>query len=228
MSLASSLKFKLFGTDVNIHWSVLLIYLLSMLGTNGPIKGFFVATALLCFVLAHEYGHVFMARHYGNKTHSIALMALGGNADIRGNITASKRPAIEAFLIACAGPAVSIVLAALFLIPGILLSNESLALLGILNAAIAIFNLLPIFPMDGGRMIHSVFTGIARKIAHKYPKALRLPKKATLIVSVITCVIFGIFAIYMGQITAPLIILFVAISLWSWNKQEEDSVVHML
>ena len=115
------------------------------------------AAALLLFasVILHELGHALVARRFGLPVHAITLFALGGVTEI-----ADTPPEpVRDFLVAVAGPAVSLLLA---LLGGLAwwLAREPLALLllhlALTNGAIVVFNLLPGFPLDGGRALWAV------------------------------------------------------------------------
>jgi Zn-dependent protease len=145
---------------IRIHWSwmaalLLIVASLSQLyGGDWPMA---VAAALLLSisVILHELGHALVARRYGLPVHAITLFALGGVTEIA---EAPSQP-VRDLLIAVAGPAISLLLAAF----GALAwwnASEPLALLALLlaltNAAMAVFNLLPGYPLDGGRVLQAV------------------------------------------------------------------------
>ena len=115
-----------------------------------------LAAALLCAsVVLHEFGHALVAQRYGLEVRAITLFALGGGTEIS---EAPPAP-IRDLLIAAAGPVVSIALAALggllwWLLPA---PFATLALhLALTNGVVALFNLLPAFPLDGGRIVWAV------------------------------------------------------------------------
>lgn len=118
------------------------------------------AGALLFFacILAHELAHSLVARYFGIPVKSITLFIFGGVAQLGREAPRAKAE----FLMAAAGPATSLVLAALFFgLWGILGGGDDPAptlwqWLGIVNLAVGIFNLAPGFPMDGGRLVRSL------------------------------------------------------------------------
>jgi len=129
-----------------------------------------VLTSLLLFasVLFHELAHSLVARKQGEEVKRITLFILGGVAQISGE---PKEPLRE-FTMALAGPLASFVLAGFYGILSFLLHSASRPLsaaaiyLAIINVALGVFNLLPGFPMDGGRVLRSLiwkFTGDLRK-----------------------------------------------------------------
>ena len=158
------------GIRIRVHWlfMVLLGYLLLFGG--GP-----AAVVMVCgvfvFVVLHELGHSLVARIYGIRVRDITLLPIGGMARLEGMAPTPKAE----FWIALAGPLVNVVLAAIFLPLALLVNAGGLALgwdvfgsfaefLGVLfaiNLALAVFNLLPGFPMDGGRILRAY---LARRV----------------------------------------------------------------
>jgi Zn-dependent protease len=161
-----------FGIDVYFHWSSLLLPALVIFlnwGHGGlPLAvylGVLVLGIFACVIL-HELGHALMARQFGIRTRDITLYPIGGIARLE---RMSDRP-LEEICIALAGPAVNVVIA--FMLAGMLLlsltmvSLEQLVhgslganlLLGLLlaNMMLAGFNMLPAFPMDGGRVLRAL------------------------------------------------------------------------
>jgi Zn-dependent protease len=159
------------GIDVYVHASFFL--LLAWFGfvywqTTGTLAGSLTGVTLilllfLCVVL-HEYGHALTARRFGIGTKHITLLPIGGVAMLDGM---PEDPRQE-ILVALAGPAVNVAIAAfLFLVitltqtPGSLINfdigeGDILSSLLATNIVLAVFNLLPAFPMDGGRVLRAV------------------------------------------------------------------------
>ncbi len=124
-------------------------------------------TAVLLFgsVLLHELGHAVVARRYDIPVRSITLFIFGGVAQIG----AEPPSAAAEFWIAVAGPVVSLALAAAFRLiqPGVAAVPPLLALaeyLGYLNGLLALFNLVPGFPLDGGRVLRAIVWGWTRSL----------------------------------------------------------------
>lgn len=160
-----------FGIGVFVHWTFMLLLvfvLFSALG-NGPL----VAVAAVVFlvlmfgcVVLHEFGHALMARRFGIQTRDITLYPIGGVARLE---RMSDKP-WEEFWIAVAGPAVNVVIAVIiasFVIASLILQNRfptSLDQLGAglpgyllrWNLFMVAFNMLPAFPMDGGRVLRAL------------------------------------------------------------------------
>lgn len=123
------------------------------------VWGAAVCASLLFFlsILLHELGHSVVAISLGLPVRSITLFLFGGAAELSAE---PKRPRDE-FLIAIAGPAVSGILGLAFLLLGYLAPEEgavaSVSLwLGVVNLSVAVFNMVPGFPLDGGRVLRSV------------------------------------------------------------------------
>ena len=112
-----------------------------------------VLPTLFIFVLLHEYGHCWAAQRCGLRVQSVKLWFLGGLATIEG--LGHIPPKQEAF-ISFAGPMVNLIIA---LIAGLwmMIAGNSLlvAYILLMNQVLAIFNLIPAFPMDGGRLLRS-------------------------------------------------------------------------
>ena len=126
-------------------------------GALPLLLGLVVALLLFASVLAHELGHSFVAIRQGIKVQSIALFLFGGLASLEKE---SETPA-QAFWIAIAGPAVSLMLFAVFtaISVGTGVSSPLAAIAGLLayiNLVLALFNLIPGLPLDGGNILKSL------------------------------------------------------------------------
>lgn len=162
--------FDVGGTVVRIHFTFFL--LLAWIGAvhwlrGGPAEAVagvvFIAILFLCVVL-HEFGHVFAARRYGIKTPDVTLLPIGGVASLE---RMPEKPSQE-IVVALAGPAVNLVIA--LVLVGILGARFDLSQMAQLeqaqstltgrvaaaNVALLIFNLIPAFPMDGGRVLRAL------------------------------------------------------------------------
>lgn len=169
------------GIDINLHLSFMLVLLYPITtagtsGTTGLIVSALLTLGLFICVTMHELGHAFAARHLGIPVNGIVLWPLGG-------LTLMGRTPDKPFhevLIMAAGPLVNLGIAAIALlgfVPLVLLehlnwwtnsvsfslpSTMSLLINGVLgalaaiNLALAIFNLLPAYPLDGGRILHAL------------------------------------------------------------------------
>ncbi len=158
------------GTAIRIHVTFLLL-LAWIFGVEyiagGPQAAWnsllFIVLLFLC-VLLHEFGHIFTARAFGVRTPDVILLPIGGVSRLE---RIPEKPS-EEFLIAIAGPAVNVAIAAvLVLVGGANLSVDRLAALesadvsmidrlAAVNLFLAAFNLIPAFPMDGGRVLRAL------------------------------------------------------------------------
>lgn len=168
--------FTLARIPVYVHWSFsLLAFFLLYYGWYAQMDGISFLIFLVLFfalfisVILHEYGHALTARHYGVKTRDIILLPIGGLARLE---ELPKKP-LQEFVVAAAGPVVNLLIAGLL---GIILWLEYngeigrifssrgtlilrwhrvIPMLFVLNLSLAIMNLVPAFPLDGGRMLRA-------------------------------------------------------------------------
>jgi Zn-dependent protease len=155
------------GVDIYVHLTFLLFLGWEFLskGLRGDIAGAFwqgIGFYLLLFgtVVLHELGHAMAARRYGIRTQDIILLPIGGVARLLGN----PGSAMEELVIALAGPAVNLILAgSIFAVLQLASEPASVGVLGVLlstwlriNLGLLLFNLIPAFPMDGGRVLRAM------------------------------------------------------------------------
>lgn len=202
----------IFGTKVRMHLTFLILLAWVAAGeglTRGAqaaATGTIFVLLLFACVVAHEFGHVLVARHYGGRTRDILLLPIGGVSRME---RMPERPAQE-LAVAIAGPMVSIaigvVLIALAGFPRAQ-SIESPALEALLprlaatNLFLALFNLLPAFPMDGGRALRALLTMRMGRIS------------ATRIAARFGHIIAGLFVL-VGLISANPILLLIGIFIY--------------
>ncbi|AKJ63756.1 site-2 protease family protein [Kiritimatiella glycovorans] len=189
------------GIPIKVHLTLLLMLLLFLVW-QGPL-GLIIALGLFTSVALHELGHSRVALRKGCTVSEIMLLPIGGMAKMS---NLPRDPADE-FKIAIAGPLVSLGLSAAAF--GLYLLSGSLGLelaafvalsLAVLNLVLALFNLLPSFPMDGGRIFRAWLT----------PRKGRL--EATRIASKIgrsLAVVFGIVGLFNGNLILVLIAVFI-------------------
>jgi Zn-dependent protease/CBS domain-containing protein len=202
-----------FGTYVRIHITFLIF--LAWIGFAAYQRGgieaakqsvAFIVAIFACVVL-HEFGHILTARQYGVHSTQVTLLPIGGVADL------DKMPdkPYQELLIAIAGPMVNIVIAAVLLVVAGAVQGQTLEhiddpsiglveKLAATNLFLALFNLVPAFPMDGGRVLRAAL-------------AMWLGKeKATRIAAVIGqafAFALGFFGLLFGHPLLPFIALFV-------------------
>ncbi len=170
--------FRLFGIPIglDVSWFLILILVSWSLATGwfarelplvrpAVLWGLGIAAAVAFFlcILLHEMGHALVARRVGIPIRGITLFLFGGVAEMEGEPPSAG----SEFLMAIAGPIVSLVLAALFAIlwlvgsalhwpRALVVFFDSLA---VINGVVLLFNLVPAFPLDGGRVFRSLLWG---------------------------------------------------------------------
>jgi len=223
-----SLKlFSLFNVDIKVHWSWLLLFIL-FIDFADPINEILISTLtvvmIFTIVLIHEFGHIFAGRKYGLNTSKVILSFLGGAAIMDEGL--DKLEPKKALWVAFAGPLTNLIMFfALLPFVNIVFSGETIDveavnswqlfyLLGlVMNAIMFIFNLLPIFPMDGGRLLRSTLELF--NVKRSFEISIRVTQ-------VFCIIIFGL-GIYLGSFTMPLIgVLFFVTSIFEMNKKKED------
>lgn len=236
--------FKVFDIEVRIHWSFVLILAYGAFayssGTTdwltGALYGILVISLLFVCVTLHEFGHALVAKYYKINVPHITLLPIGGVASLE---RMPDKP-LQEFLIAIAGPLVNFVIAGL-LFPVLLLvrgtqngvlgfdnANEffnqmqapglsSLLLyLVITNLGLGIFNLLPAFPMDGGRILRALLA-----MGLPYVDATRI----AVFVGRIMAALFALWGILNGNIFLLLIAFFIYVGGGSEREAVESRAV---
>ena len=146
------------GIPIRVHTTTLIFLLVFAIVTNpgGGPSGFLLALVLLAlifgFVLLHELGHSLVAIYHGIQVKDITLYPLGGIARLA---RMPRKPSTE-IQIAIAGPLVNFALAGLFTLLRQVFSLAILEPLIFFNLVLALFNLLPAFPLDGGRIFRAL------------------------------------------------------------------------
>ncbi len=150
--------FDLFGIPVYVELTFLILLFLFVSDGGSFGYGLMQAVVLGLSIVAHEYGHALTGRAFGCETSQISLSFIGGCA----SMLSMPRRGWQEFLVAIAGPLVSFSLCgiAYLVLSTVPIENPfidyTLAYLFYLNLVIGCFNLLPGFPMDGGRIFRSV------------------------------------------------------------------------
>ncbi len=165
------------GTAIRIHVTFVLFLIwiffagLATGGVNDAINSLLFMVLLFACVVAHEFGHIFTARAFGVATPDVTLLPIGGVARLE---RIPEKPSQE-FLVAIAGPLVNVAIAlVLIAVAPTHLSAEHLAAmqsprvsmidrLAEVNIFLALFNMIPAFPMDGGRVLRAL---LAIRLGH--------------------------------------------------------------
>ena len=155
--------FKLFGIQVYLHWTWLVVAVYEIQSRKGdyssPLWNIAEYLALFAIVLMHEFGHALACRSVGGTADRILLWPLGGVAFV----SPPPRPGALLWSIA-AGPLVNVVLlpitfGVLYLTPAGLFSQDVhhlIAVITIINFVLLAFNILPIYPLDGGQIVRAI------------------------------------------------------------------------
>ncbi len=168
--------FQLFGITVYLHWAWFFAAAYFINGARGytsPIWSVLECLALFGIVLIHEFGHQLACRSVGGQTHDIILWPFGGVA----YVTPPQRPGAQLWSIA-AGPLVNVALLPVFsllwwagysanwmeILPN---AYRYVVTLWYINTLLLVFNMLPIYPLDGGQILRSLLwflSGRARSL----------------------------------------------------------------
>jgi len=203
---------RISGTEIRIHLTFLMllawiaISAWSAAGAAAVVDSVLFILALFACVLLHELGHVLAARRYGITTPDITLLPIGGLARLS---RLPENPS-EEIVIAMAGPLVNVAIAAVLLLLGARLSVDAYAItdygqafisrLAVVNLYLVAFNLIPAFPMDGGRVLRALIAlrlgrSRATEIAAKIGQGLALA--------------FGFYGLVSGNVLLVFIAIFV-------------------
>jgi Zn-dependent protease len=214
---------RLWDIDVYVHATFLLIvgwvaysYWVEFQSLSAVARGVLFILALFACVVLHEYGHALMARRFGVKTRDITLYPIGGVARLE---RIPEKP-IEELYVALAGPLVNVVIA--FLLAAILAGTGNLASAASLsmttggllprllaaNVLLVGFNILPAFPMDGGRVLRAL---LGMRMDH-----LRATQVAAAVGQAMAF-IFG----FIGLFRDP-VLIFIALFVWMGAEQEAN------
>ena len=196
------------GIPVRIHFTFffLLVWVAVFPRPGGPAQTLALVLGVFLCVVLHEFGHALMARRFGIETRDITLYPIGGVASIKGR----PKPIPELW-IAIAGPVVNVLI--LFVLTPVLvltqdLNTEAIARgnftllqgLWVANVMLVAFNMLPAFPMDGGRVLRA-----ALSIRMGSDRATQLAAA----VGQGFAVLFGLVGIFTGQLVLVLVAFFV-------------------
>jgi Zn-dependent protease len=195
-------------------------------GIAGAVSGIIFILALFGCVVLHEFGHALTAQRYGIRTRDITLLPIGGLARLE-RMPDDPR---QEFWVALAGPAVNVVIALVILLllamQGQYQPIDRLSLTAgsflervmVVNVVLVVFNMLPAFPMDGGRVLRA---GLATKISYK--NATRIAAYVGQGMAILFAVV-AIFPIPFFTTFNP-VLLFIAIFVFTAARQEAAYVL---
>jgi len=150
------------GIPIHLHWSFLGLMAIIVggavmqIGLPALLPATLLALGLCATVALHELGHAIAAQRYGYPTHDITLYFFGGIASIEATDEIADDPD-EELVIALAGPAVNFGLVVVFGWFGLVgIESPVLSALASMNLIMGLFNMLPAFPMDGGRVLRAL------------------------------------------------------------------------
>jgi len=228
----------IFGIQIGLHYSWFLIAFLIVYSlasgyhgshpqwSAGMIVILAATTALLFFVslLLHELSHSLVAKKHGLPVHEITLFALGGVSQIEGEATSAGTE----FLIAIVGPLSSAVIGVLCLgaVSALGASHATpgpftamLSWLGYINLGLALFNMIPGYPMDGGRILRALIWWKTQDM----DRATRDATRAGQVIAMIF-ILIGIFSFFRGGGLSGLWIAFIG---WFLLQAARESYVEM-
>lgn len=211
-------KWKLgepFGVGVYVHWTFGILVFLFLTGGSGfGLAGglLFLAAVFGCVIL-HELGHSLAARRFGIGTRDITLYPIGGVASLE----RMPREPMQELVIALAGPAVNVIIA-MALFPLVIFTQflsvelaEFLVYVAWANVVLVVFNLLPAFPMDGGRVFRAL-------LSMKKGRLEATNLAAT--VGKFMAVVLGLLGLFGGGAT----LVFIAVFVWFAGEAERRLV----
>lgn len=200
--------FKLFDIDITVTWGFIALLAFFILMTGSPVLVAIVTFALL----GHELSHMFAARRLGYKSDKMTLWFLGGLAYIDKKFDDDDK---DSFLISIAGPAFNFAMLLLALAVATLIQpqpDSALYDFAGVNLVLGVFNLLPAYPMDGGRILKSILG------------MLKLQKTTVMNITHTASVIFGFLFIGIGLSIPSVMLILIGgwLMLNVWAERNRD------
>jgi len=197
-------------------WLVLMLGLILVIeGWSAFIFWIFV----FGFVFIHELAHTFVARKLGYETPEIVIMPFGAAVQIVGMGSVPRHE----FYIAIAGPLSNLVIAAILLVANIT-GSPFINKLAALNLGLALFNLLPIYPMDGGRILRGATRMISPHLsAYEATRRILIFSRLLMVIGLVACLLFCSFGTLIWTLLIAAILWVVgAAELNSLKNQDEQ------
>ncbi|HTR50776.1 MAG TPA: site-2 protease family protein [Kofleriaceae bacterium] len=199
------------GIAIRVHLTLLLLLawfvvaaVLGGAGLRGSVYVLLLVVCVFATIVVHELGHALVARRFGIRTRDIMLLPIGGIASLE---RMPAKPSQE-LAVALVGPAINLVLAAILaVVPGMFALR-----LAYINVGLAVFNLIPAFPMDGGRALRALL-------------ALRTSNERATDIAATCGKVFAVLLCFVGLFFNPLLVL-IAFVVWMGASQER-ALVHL-
>lgn len=204
---------KFLDTEIEIQW--LVVAMMAFFGLFSGMAAVVSWVFLYFSVILHEYGHILTARNFGIPCYKVIITPIGGVALLNLQEDAAHYRPKQHLAIALGGPVVSLTLAVVFGLAAHFTESKILFQAGLMNLVLFVFNMIPAFPMDGGRVFKSLLFLIGRM--KNYRKASRI----TGIVGMVFAALIAIFFISTGNFVPALIGGFIGIQAYSEYKNNK-------
>ncbi|NJO61518.1 MAG: hypothetical protein HC836_25705 [Richelia sp. RM2_1_2] len=181
-----------------------------------------LSIGLLIWLLFHEFAHVRAGQLLGFETKEVRLILFGAVACMQ----SVGNSALTMFLIAIAGPIMSVILWAIFYISANIFADTlspfwlaAFTIFAEFNIIIAIFNMLPMFPMDGGRCVVSAFWAITKNFT--------LSLKIGAVIAIIFAVLLGVLSVYINAYVMLMVMVFIILSNLAILRSPNERILQM-
>lgn len=206
--------FNVFNIPIYLDITFLGIAVMCMFTFHSVIVGILFAALFAVSIVAHELGHALTAKMFGFRTNDITLSILGGCASLLG----MPKDTAQEMAVALMGPVVSFLLFGIGAILYSIVGTSVLAAFAATNLVLGIFNLMPGFPMDGGRVLRAILCNQMSRI-----KATEWAMKVGRMFACFLA-LYGTVMICIGNFGGIVSIL-IAFMIWKVGKMEYDAVV---